>query len=59
MTESLTLANVFAFFTDLVPRVEGEIRSVVDCLPSYFPVVFVIKGQHSAQKQVNYDTQGP
>lgn len=54
-----TLADLLAFLRDGLPRAETEIGGLVDGLSCNLSVVFIVEGEHSAQKQIDDHTQAP
>ena len=57
--ESLTLADVLSGLWNFFPRVEREIRRLVDCLPSDLSIIFVVKGEHAGEEKVRNNAQTP
>lgn len=55
----LTGYEFFALLGDLGPRVEREVRGVVDSLPGDLAVIFVVVGEHAGQEEVDDDSQRP
>ena len=44
---------------NLVPRLKGEVRRILDGLPSDLFVILVVEREDAAQEQVNDDAEGP
>lgn len=57
--KKLTFAKIFALIGNFLPRVEREIGRLIDCLSGDLSVIFVIERQHTAEQQVDDDTQTP
>ena len=52
-------ADILACLTDTLPRMEREVSRVLDRLPSYLFVIFVVEGKNATQKEVCDDTERP
>jgi len=53
------LAYIFSGLADALPRVEREVSGVLNGLARDFLVIFVVEGEHAAQKHVGDHTERP